>query len=725
MHIVSVLNIVWSSTAHAQDDGDSADFEPIQQLRDYVAVSTKVTQPAIETPASVSVITRDQIARAGYQSVAEALATVPGFYVSYDLVSYNVAVRGALGGARSGSRLLKVMIDGVPVPFSQSETYLLGPEFVPMTAVERIEVLRGPASSLYGAGAYAGAINVVTRQEPYAGQTSVGGEIRGQYGALGIDGPGGDATFQLTSRGSNVLFGVAGALQDRSGLSYPDPNTFRDEDLQRWLSLRRDRMGDRVDEVSDDQAAPLVAFARAIGPVAAGRLSVFGIAQLSSRDAEFHDLSVLSHGTTTALANWKLSAGYERPFGTGFSATLRLATGGGSTLDADQLQVPGESFYYDRNLSYNNVTGAAELRYDFENLGFFLLGADGTYDQQRLPDIDAITLDTGDRQDLNEPVNASLNNVAAYTQAVYPFTEWIAVSLGGRLDAFRSTPDAVNIEPLDYLQANGRVALNLDYNNRVALKLIGGTAFKAASPEQLYVANPIPNDIEGDPTIQPQRLYGAEAVLEGYPSETLLLSGSVFTNQYQDTIGYQLVGVDQLATAYDAINFGAEVTGRLHQPIEDLGFVDAQVSVSLQNTITDTDAVAAADPFAIGGGKIFPDNESVPTAFSYERLGLVLESYRLAVTVEHRHVGQRTPSQSNLLQCTIPNMNDPCYQLPAFDLLDLSLSSVPIPLGDEISLRGLVKVSNLLDTEFIEVGFNGVDVPGLGRTLWVRLDLLL
>ncbi|HHO52949.1 MAG TPA: TonB-dependent receptor [Deltaproteobacteria bacterium] len=220
-------------------------------------------------------------------------------------------------------------------------------------------------------------------------------------------------------------------------------------------------------------------------------------------------------------------------------------------------------------------------------------------------------------------------------------------------------------------------------------------------------------------------MYGAEAVLEGYPSETLLLSGSVFTNQYQDTIGYQLVGVDQLATAYDAINFGAEVTGRLHQPIEDLGFVDAQVSVSLQNTITDTDAVAAADPFAIGGGKIFPDNESVPTAFSYERLGLVLESYRLAVTVEHRHVGQRTPSQSNLLQCTIPNMNDPCYQLPAFDLLDLSLSSVPIPLGDEISLRGLVKVSNLLDTEFIEVGFNGVDVPGLGRTLWVRLDLLL
>ncbi|MEQ1505418.1 MAG: TonB-dependent receptor [Myxococcota bacterium] len=707
------------------DDGDP-DFVPTEALRDYVAVSTKVTQPAIETPASVSVITSEQIARAGYRSVAEALATVPGFYVSYDLVNYNVAVRGALGGARGGGRLLKVMIDGVPVPFSESETYFLGPEFVPITSIERIEVLRGPASSLYGAGAYAGAVNVVTRQEPYDGQVSGSGELRGYYGALGVSGPGGDATVQLTTRTTNLLLGIAGASEDRSGLAYPDPARYgADPNLAAWLTLRRAELGDTATEQSDDRAIPVVAFGRAIQAVGGGRLSLFSVAQISQRDAEFSDLSVLSHDTRNALANWKVAAAYERPFGAGFSATARAATSGGSTLSSDQLQIPGETFYYDRDLSYRNVSGAGELRYDFRNLGFVLVGVDGLYDQQDLPNIDGVTPGTGDRQDLNEPVSAAVTNVAGYAQAVYPLTRGVALAAGGRLDAFRSDPSVAAIDPLTFLQANGRLAVNFDLQDRVALKLIGGTAFKAASPEQLYVANPIPNEIEGDPTIQPQRLFGAEAVLEGYPASTVLVSASLFGNLYRDTIGYQLVAGDQLATSYDANNFGAELTGRLTPPIADAGFLDAQLSLSLQDTVTLAADDGATDPFAVGDGKDFPDNEAVPVVMTYERVGIVLERYWSALVIEHHHVGDRTPSQSNLLRCTIVNMADPCYALPAFDLVDLSLSTTAIPMSDELSIRGLAKVSNLLDQDYLEVGFNGVDVPGLGRTFWLRLDLLL
>lgn len=701
------------------------DFEPDELLRDRVAVSTKVVQPAIETPASVSVITRDQIARAGYRSVAEALASVPGFYVSYDLVNYNVAVRGAIGGARGGGRLLKVMIDSVPVPFAQSETYFLGPEFVPITAIERIEVLRGPASSLYGAGAYTGAVNIVTRQEPYEGRVTVGGELRGYYGVSAVDGPGGDGTLQITSRTTNILLGAAGALEDRSGLTYPAPDQFDDETLAAWLNLRRGSLGERALVSSDDHATPVVTFGRLVQAVAAGRLSVFGIAQLSQRDAEFSDLSVLSNDTRSALANWKIAAAYERPFGKGFSTTARVATSGGKSLDADRLQIPGESFYYDRTLSYRNVSGSTELRYDFENLGFVLVGADALYDDQSLPDINGVTLETEEIQDLNQPVDTTLTNIAGYTQAVYPLTPGVALAAGGRFDLFRSTPSVETVDPLSYRQANGRIALNLDHRNRIALKLIGGTAFKAASPEQLYVANPIPNDIEGDPSILPQKLFGAEAVLEGYPSKVVLLSTSFFANQYRDTIGYQLVAGDQLATSYDANNIGGEATLRLTPPIPEVGFVDSQLSLSVQNTATvAAQEAATTDPFSLGNGQNFPDNEAVPTLLTYARIGLVLDRYKSSLVVEHRHIGERTPSQSNLLRCTIVNMGSPCYSLPAYDAIDATLATTPIPLG-VVKLRALAKVSNVLDTRYLEVGFNGVDIPGLGRTFWFRLDLLL
>ncbi len=120
---------------------DDEGFSPDPVLDEYIAVSSKVAQRPSRTPASVAVISRDQIDLMGYNSVGEALRDVPGLFVSYNLQNYNVAVRGLLGGARSGSRLLKIMIDGRVAGFVSGGVYFLGPEFVPMSAVERIEVM--------------------------------------------------------------------------------------------------------------------------------------------------------------------------------------------------------------------------------------------------------------------------------------------------------------------------------------------------------------------------------------------------------------------------------------------------------------------------------------------------------------------------------------------------------------------------------------------------------
>ena len=77
--------------------------------------------------------------------MADVLRTVPGFYDVYDLVSHDVGVLGINGG---GS-VLKVVIDGQPVPFHPNTGSFFGQELVPIEAVDRVEIIRGPASALY------------------------------------------------------------------------------------------------------------------------------------------------------------------------------------------------------------------------------------------------------------------------------------------------------------------------------------------------------------------------------------------------------------------------------------------------------------------------------------------------------------------------------------------------------------------------------------------------
>lgn len=105
------------------------------------------------------VVTRDQIARYGYRTVGEALASLP---------AVNVLPYGALGatvnfGIRgSSTSQVLVLVDGMPAPGSFSNSVELGN--LPTTGVDRIEVVEGGGSTLYGSGAIGGIINIITQR---------------------------------------------------------------------------------------------------------------------------------------------------------------------------------------------------------------------------------------------------------------------------------------------------------------------------------------------------------------------------------------------------------------------------------------------------------------------------------------------------------------------------------------------------------------------------------
>jgi iron complex outermembrane receptor protein len=133
--------------------------------------ASRFKQSVTEAPASVTIITSDDIKRFGYRTLADALRSVRGFYISYDR---NYHYLGARGFGRQGdynSRFL-LLIDGHRFNDNIFNTAAIGTDFpLDMGLIDRIEVVRGPSSSLYGTNAMLGVINVITRTAAKVGGT--------------------------------------------------------------------------------------------------------------------------------------------------------------------------------------------------------------------------------------------------------------------------------------------------------------------------------------------------------------------------------------------------------------------------------------------------------------------------------------------------------------------------------------------------------------------------
>jgi len=126
--------------------------------------ASKYDQKVTEAPSSVSIVTSAEIKRYGYRTLADVLRSLRGFYTSYDR---NYAYAGVRGFGQPGdynSRLL-VLVDGIRINDNIYDTGPIGSTFpLDVDLIERVEFIRGPASSIYGTSAFFGVVNVVTKR---------------------------------------------------------------------------------------------------------------------------------------------------------------------------------------------------------------------------------------------------------------------------------------------------------------------------------------------------------------------------------------------------------------------------------------------------------------------------------------------------------------------------------------------------------------------------------
>ena len=129
-----------------------------------VTAATKSAVASESAPASVSIVTADEIAAFGYATLAEALSAIRGTFTSNDRSYESVGFRGFSPPGDYTNRVL-VLVDGHPINDQVTGQGYVGHDFdVDLANVARIEIVRGPGSVLYGTGALFGVINVVTRQ---------------------------------------------------------------------------------------------------------------------------------------------------------------------------------------------------------------------------------------------------------------------------------------------------------------------------------------------------------------------------------------------------------------------------------------------------------------------------------------------------------------------------------------------------------------------------------
>jgi outer membrane receptor for ferrienterochelin and colicins len=127
-----------------------------------VNAASKYDQSIEEVPASISVITQEEIRQYGYTSIAEALSQIRDLYTSFDRNYVYLGIRGFSRPADYNNRVA-ILLNGSPL---NENIWGSGPILelsgINIENVERIEVIRGPASSLYGSAPMLGIINIVT-----------------------------------------------------------------------------------------------------------------------------------------------------------------------------------------------------------------------------------------------------------------------------------------------------------------------------------------------------------------------------------------------------------------------------------------------------------------------------------------------------------------------------------------------------------------------------------
>lgn len=506
------------------------EIEDLMKVK-IVTIATGAKQTLAQAPAVATVITADDIEAIGATDLDDVLETVPGLHVGRSTL-YNpiYTLRGIYS---SYNPEILVLVNGNPINtlYTGGRTLLWGG--MPVNAIARIEIIKGPGSALYGADAFAGVINLITKTKADIGGTEVGlrgGSFNTQdawllHGqtwqgfdvALAVEYHNTDGQREIVAADAQTqfdkLFGTHASLAPGS-VNLSRQNLEANLDIAkgawRWRTNYQGRRnfgdGAGVGQALDPQ-----------GQMASDRLNT---------DLTYHNADWIKHWDVTAQLNY-FETSYETtkdfaifPPGA-FGGTYPDGYLGNTALAERHTRVHLSAFY--SGIENHSIRVGTGYHYgDLYNVksvanfgtdpatGLPLPPGGGLVDFSNTP---YTFMPTQTRQDWY-----------VFLQEVWAFHDHWELTAGARYDNYSDFGSTFN----------PRLALVWQTTPDLTSKILYGQAFRAPAFQELYQAN---NPVAaGNPHLQPEQMEMWELALDYRATKTLRGALNLFTYQISDQI---------------------------------------------------------------------------------------------------------------------------------------------------------------------------------------------
>lgn len=486
-----------------QPDLTELSIEELMQVKvETVYGASKYLQKVTEAPSSVSVVTADEIKKYGYRTLADLLRSLRSFFITSDRNYSYVSVRGFGRTGDYNSRVL-ILVDGHRINDNIYDSILIENGFIlDIDLIERVEVIRGPGSSLYGNNAFFAVINIITR----SGSDLNHGEASGSAGSFGTY----NGRLSAGGRFENGLDIIAsGSILDSKGQNlffreFDNPATnngvAKDCDIERNYSL-------------------FSKFSLHDFTLAAAYVSRTKGIPTASFGTDFND----PRNRTTDKQGY-IDLKYDHYFEGDLRIIARLfydiyKSDGGYVYSGVVNKDLADGEWYGGELIFNKtLIGKHKLTLGLE----YQINAK---QNQANHDEDPFKIYLDDKR--------NSWRWAAYFQDEFKIIRNLIFNAGIRYDHYRTFGGTIN----------PRLALIYQPLEKTIFKLIYGTAFRTPNVFELYYSV-FPE--KGNPDLNPEKIETWELIYEQYLGHNLVLTVAGFRNKVRDLIEARVDPADGL-----------------------------------------------------------------------------------------------------------------------------------------------------------------------------------
>jgi outer membrane receptor protein involved in Fe transport len=474
-------------------------------------------QPVTEAPSSVTIVTSDEIALYGFRTLADLLRSVRGFYVTNDRNYSYVGVRG-FGRAGDYNTRVLLLVNGHRVNDNVFDQAAVGYDFgIDARLFERVEVIRGPSSSLYGTSAFFAVVNVITR----SGDSINGGMVEAAAGSLG-----------------ERLTRIAIGRHLDNGVNVAVSGSYRQDDGMKRLFFPA------FDQPTTNGGVAEGLDAEQVGSFY-GQFAFRNLTITAADGERAKDVPTASFGSIFNLQDPRERTVDRRSFVT--AEYVRALRDTRLSLRASYDRYAYRGYY-----PLENEGGTAAVLLDADGALGVRWGVDGRV-TRALPGRQTLTagaefvdnVHQNQWESYSDPaaegfsLQQSSVQSAAFIQDEVKLRRWLLFDGGVRFDHYN-----------DFHRLSPRAAVIVVPSVNQSFKYLFGRAFRAPNVYELYYFRTTP------PGLRPESIDTHEIVWEQYTASWLRTSASAYTHKTTNLISLAVVNPDSIFGTYGFVNDG-------------------------------------------------------------------------------------------------------------------------------------------------------------------------